>query len=546
MKKRSRWSPGLGVQILCAEQSHGQWVILAVGDGDGVCPDCGSQSSHRHGWHRRHLQDLPAQGAGVNVKLRIQRWRCRNNSCERQTFTGRLPQIAAPLARRTTRAAELVHLFGHGVGGRPGERLLTRIGMPDDTILRCLKQRARAHRTHASVRVLGVDDWAWRKGSTYGTIFVDLERRQVIDLLPDRSADATADWLKHHPDIEIISRDRCGSFAQGAQEGAPQACQVADRFHILQNLREAIQAQLSRVVGASARPLLPADSDDDPKAMISRSARDKHGGAEHRCLTRMANRRSRQATFERVGALHREARSVSDIVRQTGFDRRTIAKWIQADALPQRNAAAPKTTSPAYFEEYLLRRWSEGCLRGRRLFQEIKARGYTGSFSNLERLLAKWRNPKRKVARPAPPAPRASAVDPATGRPISPIVAAALCVKPRGMLTSAQAAKVDALRSEWPDFAAMRRLTMRFRGLLRSRNASKLGVWLKSAHESGLYAMQRFARAVRRDIDAVRNAIIEPWSNGQTEGQINRLKTLKRAMYGRAGPELLRARMLPG
>ena len=476
MKKRSRWAPGLGVRILGAEQIDGQWMILAVGDGDGVCPDCGSQSMHRHGWHQRHLQDLPAQGAGVNVKLRIQRWQCRNNACERQTFTGRLPQISAPLARRTTRATELVHLFGPGVGGRPGERLLTHIGMPisDDTILRCLKRRARARRADASVRVLGVDDWAWRKGSTYGTIVVDLERRQVIDLLPDRSAGATADWLRRHPDIEVISRDRCGSFAQGA--------------------------------------------------------RDKHGGAEHRCLTRMANRRSRQATFERVGALHGEGRSVSDIVRQTGFDRRTIAKWIRADALPQRNAAAPKTTSPACFEEYLSRRWSEGCLRGRRLFPEIKARGYTGSFSNLERLLAKWRNPKHKVARPAPPAPRAPAVDPATGRSISPIVAAALCVKPRGTLTSAQAAKVDALKSEWPDFAAMRRLTMRFRGLLRSGNASKLGVWLKDAQESGLYAMQRFARTVRRDIDAVRNAIVEPWSNGQTEGQINRLKTLKRAM----------------
>ena len=129
-----------------------------------------------------------------------------------------------------------------------------------------------------------------------------------------------------------------------------------------------------------------------------------------------------------------KARSVSAIVRQTGFDRRTIAKWIRADALPQRNAAAPKTTSPRYFEEYLARRWAEGCVRGRRLFQEVKARGYTGSFSNVERLLAKWRNPKRKTPRPAPPPPRAPAVDPATGRLISPIVAAALCVKPRALV----------------------------------------------------------------------------------------------------------------
>ncbi len=175
--------------------------------------------------------------------------------------------------------------------------------------------------------------------------------------------------------------------------------------------------------------------------------------------------------------------SVESVEQPWGFDRRTIAKWIQADTLPQRNAAAPKTSSPRCFEEYLSRRWSEGCVRGRRLFKEIKARGYTGSFSNLERLLMKWRNPKRKVARPEPPAPRPPSVDAATGRSISPIVAAALCVKPRGTLTSAQAAKVDALKGEWPDFAAMRRLTMRFRGILRSENASKLGVWLKNAQE---------------------------------------------------------------
>jgi len=197
-------------------------MISAVGDGFGVCPDCGTQSLHRHGWHERNLQDLPAQGAGVTVKLRIQRWQCRFKACKRQTFAEQFPEIAAPLARRTRRAAELVHLFGHGVGGRPGERLMKRIGMPtsDDTILRCLKRQAKARHVETSVRVLGVDDWAWRKGSTYGTIIVDLERRQVIDLLPDRSAGATADWLKRHPDIEMISRDRCGSFAQGAREGA--------------------------------------------------------------------------------------------------------------------------------------------------------------------------------------------------------------------------------------------------------------------------------------------------------------------------------------
>ena len=234
-----------------------------------------------------------------------------------------------------------------------------------------------------------------------------------------------------------------------------------------------------------------------------------------------------------------------DIARQTGFDRRTIAKWIRADALPERSAAAPKTTSPRHFEDYLSRRWSEGCVRGRRLFQEIKARGYTGSFSNLERLLAKWRNPKCRTVKATTAVPNPRPVDPTTGRSISPIVAAALCIKPRGMLTVNQAAKVDAMKKDWPEFATMRRLAMRFRGMLRSKSVDKLGAWLRDAQKSGLYAMQRFARTAQRDIDAVRNAITEPWSNGQTEGQINRLKALKRTMYGRAGPELLRARLLP-
>lgn len=511
--------------------------------GSGACPGCGKRSIHRHGWHERYLQDLPAQGAPATVKLRLQRWQCRNGACKRKTFTTQLPEVVAPRSRRTARATEVVYLFGHGVGGRPGERLIKRIGMPmsDDTILRCLKRRVKARGSERKTRVVGVDDWAWRKGSTYGTIIVDLEQREVVDLFPERAAGMTADWFKKHPGVEIISRDRCGSFAQGAQEGAPQARQIADRFHIVKNLREAIQVQLSRAPGFCARPLLPTDGEEVA------SVRDKHGGAEHRRLTRIANQHSRQAVFDHVRALWNEGRNVREIVRQTGFDRRTIAKWIRANTLPERSASAPKTTSPRHFEDYLSRRWSEGCVRGRRLFQEIKARGYTGSFSNLERLLARWRNPKSKTvnlkATTAVPNPRP--FDPATGRSISPIVAAALCIKPRGMLTANQAAKVDALKKDWPEFATMRRLAMRFRGMLKSKSVGKLGSWLKDAQKSGLYAMQRFARTAQRDIDAVRNAITEPWSNGQTEGQINRLKALKRTMYGRAGPELLRARLLP-
>src|SRR5208337_1153406 len=196
--------------------------------------------------------------------------------------------------------------------------------------------------------------------------------------------------------------------------------------------------------------------------------------------------------------------------------------------------------------DFLARRWAEGDKVGRRLFHDIRHRGYTGSRSHLERLLSEW----RRAERPATSRPREStredrAIDPATGWQISPIVAAALCMKPSKMLTQPQAVKVAALKEASPSFVIMRRLAMRFRGILRGNDPDKLDQWLDNAQSSGFSSIGRFARVLHRDVDAVKNAITEKWSNGQAEGQINRLKTLKRAMYGRAGVELLRARMLP-
>ena len=435
---------------------------------------------------------------------------------------------------------------------------MKRLGMPvsDDTILRHLKRQIARLRAKTTVRVAGIDDWSWRKGRTYGTIIVDLERREVVDVLRDRTTAGAAEWLRQHPEVEIVSRDRCGLYAQGAREGAPQARQVADRFHLLQNLRETIEAQLSRADRSTGRALLPESNDEDAPA-IARGSGGRREGAAHRYLIRQAHRRSRQAIFDQIHILREAGTSIDDIARQTGFGPRSIRKWLKFTVPPERRATAPKPCSPNYFIDYLSLRWAEGCVRGRELLHEIKLRGYTGSFSHLERLLAKWRRASGAKVVTLPPVPEpkiaptlttmaaSCAVDPATGWAISPIVAASLCIKPRGLLTLRQAAKVDALKSVSADFTAMRWLAMRFRGLLRSKDIQKFGVWLDDAQHSGIYAMQRFARTLRRDLDAVTNALTEEWSNGQTEGHINRLKTLKRAMYGRAGAELLRARMLP-
>ena len=183
------------------------------------------------------------------VNARLGRWRRRNQQCDRRIFAERVPGFAAPFARRTARLAEIVRLLGHSAGGRPSERLMRRLGMPvsDTTILASLMKHARVRpegSAAAVVRVAGVDDWAWRKGHKYGTIIVDLERRAVVDVLADRSAATTANWFKDHPNVDVVSRDRAGLYAEAAREGAPQARQVADRFHLMQNFRETVERQL--------------------------------------------------------------------------------------------------------------------------------------------------------------------------------------------------------------------------------------------------------------------------------------------------------------
>jgi len=216
MEKHMGWALGPEVDLVEASLAGGGWLVSAVGRGDRRCPDCAEQSSSRHSWHYRRLQDLPLQGTSVAVKLRLGRWRCRNRRCGRQTFVEQLPAIAARLARRTHRVAELVRLFGHSTGGRPAERLMKRLAIPasNDTILRHLKRHVAKNHVGAALRVVGIDDWSWRKGSTCGSIMIDLEQRQVVDVLADRSAQGIAEWLEQHPEIEIVSRDRCGLYAR--------------------------------------------------------------------------------------------------------------------------------------------------------------------------------------------------------------------------------------------------------------------------------------------------------------------------------------------
>jgi transposase len=530
------------------------WIMEAHGQNSAVCPGCQSISRSRHSRYWRSLKDLPVQGTQVMLRLHLGRWRCRNAGCQRRIFTERLPKVCAPYTQQTTRTSEIIAAMGHALGGRPGERLMRRLGMPvsADTLIRQVKRAAHLSAL-SQVRVLGVDDWAWCKGQTFGTILVDLERSQVEDLLPTRSADSLGEWLAQHPEITTVSRDRQGVYAEGALRVAPEAVQVADRFHLVLNLTQAVERELAvnrrqlRIASSSASALPPSPTTEEVKSR-SEPIRVRSSVMEHQMEVARQRRQQKLELFRTIKQIRGAGMKVNQIARQLGLCRRRIDKWIQFDELPERSRMQPRPGMAESFRDYLGQRWQAGCRHGRTLLAEIRKLGYVGCYSGLAKFLSPWRQPKAETRRPNSAFPEASQLEATTStgsRQLSPQVAAALLSKVRAELTSQQAQIVDTLKRRCPGFAVMRKLVLSFRAILRGGKVTTLHRWMEEARKTGIHSLVRFVRTLKQDLSAVEAAVSEPWSNGPVEGQLNRLKMLKRQMYGRAGIELLRARLLP-
>jgi transposase len=352
-------------------------------------------SARIHSRYGRRLADLPAHGGAIRIDLVARRFFCDSAGCPRRIFTERLPQLVAPHARTTTRLHGTHRDIGLALGGEAGSRLSTRLSMPTSpyTLLRRVREAPVPGRS--KVRVLGVDDWALRKGHRYGMILCDLERGRPIDLLPERSADALCAWLKDHPEVEIISRDRGDEMIRGATAGAPQATQVADRWHLMRNLRDALVGTVDRhrpevrqaaQDAAAGQPIGPADDSKPPPApdSIPQSA-----GPES-SVAGSASRARRLELYEQTLALHRQGLSVRAIVDRLKIHKDTVRGFLAADTFPERaERAYERGTDPHV--EHLKRRWSEGCRNAAVLFQELRALGFIGSYYMVRRQLAVWR-----------------------------------------------------------------------------------------------------------------------------------------------------------
>ena len=278
----------------------------------------------------------------------------------------------------------------------------------------------------------------------FGTIVVDLERRRVVDLLADRAADRMADWFRHHPEVEIINRDRDGLYADAARRGAPQARQVADRFHLLKNLRETIARQLGGFEAPIRAPAAEVEDDQDAPELPRIDRSDRYLETEERARLTRRRRAARVAMFDEIRALYDAGSTVREIALNLGLGRRRVYRWVRRVDMPERNAMAPKPCTPTYFGAFLARSWADGMTKVRHLYSDIRHRGYTGSYGHLARFLAPWPNngpsqdegDKLSADQEAPAPLPVHVIDPMTGRRISPLVAAALCIKPRRQMTA--------------------------------------------------------------------------------------------------------------
>jgi transposase len=504
---------GLAIEHIETEVDQLLIVARAVSR-TAACPACDEVSASVHSRYQRFLSDLPSQGRLVRVRVCARRFRCLAANCGQRIFAERLEATTArPFARRTARLDGIVHHLGLALGGRPGQSFARRLLLPvsNDTLLRVVRRHTAL--PVSAPRVIGVDDWAWKRGHRYGTIICDLERRRIIDILPDREAATVAAWLAARPSIAVIARDRGAGYIQAATEGRPEAIQVADRWHLMENASAAFLVAVQRSMQV-IRKALGANVVDP--AHLSCAERRQHSG--------WLRREEENAA---ILAMAKQGMAIKEIVRLTSKSRglvRQVVRGGRTDVFRNRQCSLGR------FVKQLDADWSNGCRNGAALWRRAKAAGFGGSL----RVVAEWATRRRKEE--AAPADGVRPRKIPSARSI-----ARMMTSERDTLSKTVARTMAIIEVAVPALVTARDLTERFHGMIRRRMGADLDPWITDAMPGLLGS---FAKGIVQDRAAVHAALTQPWSNGQTEGQNTKLKLVKRQMYGRAKLDLLRARLL--
>lgn len=534
----------LSLETMAGDATHLTLVATARAP-SAACPRCRQPSRRVHSRYGRTITDLPWSATPVILSVQVRRFFCTNRECACRIFCERLDQVTAAYGRRTHLVRAALEEIGMALGGRAGAALARRLrlGASRQTLLRLVS--AVPAPAVGPVRVLGIDDFAFKRGRRYGTLLCDHDQRRPVDLLPERSADAVAAWLAAHPGVAIITRDRAAVYKEGATRGAPEAVQVVDRFHLLKNLGEALeedlaalapvlQAVAARCAGAAVAAATPAAVPQESAAPVGPTlvpADALHTGQVSA---------TKQAHHAAAHALRAQGQSHHAIAAQLRINRRTVRRYLEAEGglRPRLGRCSHEPYLP-----YLLQRWSAGCHNGTQLWREIRAQGYVGARSTLSPLFVQLRHlqgiPRRQrrlLAQSSPPL--------VASRPVRIREIAFAFLGPPEALEPTQQDYVVQLCADHPGLAAAYRLTQGFVRLLHERQGAALDAWVTQVAADGLPHLRAFAMGLRQDWAAVQAGLTLPWSNGPTEGQVNRIKMIKRTMFGRAGFALLRQRVL--
>lgn len=499
--------------VVDAVTSDGASALITVRSVEtaSVCPGCGTRSGRVHSRYHRRLADLPIAGRPVRLLVRARRFYCRTVLCGRRVFAERFDaNVLAPWARRTARLDHIVHHLGLALGGRPAASFARRLMVPvsKDTLLRVIRRRGSPR--FVPPAVIGIDDWAWLRNQRYGTLICDLERCRTIALLPDREPATARAWLSQQPQIAVIARDRGGAYALAAAKALPDATQVADRWHLMENASRAfldavrkLMRQVRSVIGAATI---------DP-GLLTAAERIQYEG--------YLRREEDNAAILRLAE---DGIAIKEIVRRTGYSRGLVRRILRGQ---RSDIFRVRESSLALYLPWLDARWAAGDRNATALWRQLKQEGFRGCM----RVVSEWATRRRQANRTGNAPSRTPAA-----RTI-----ARLMTISRDQLSRSEAVTVAAIEDRMPLLVEAREIVAAFQAMVRKRCLDTLDPWLEQARSSLVVS---FANGVLKDKAAIVAAITSSWSNGQTEGQITKLKLVKRQMYGRGKLDLLQARVI--
>jgi transposase len=503
----------------------GLLLVLARASAEAApCPACGAVSARVHSRYARRLADAAIGGRRVVIRLTVRRFFCGCAGCKRATFAEQVPGLTVRYGRKTALLAGVLRDVGVALAGRAGSRLAAALAGPASRQVLLRLVMAAPDPPAPVPRVLGVDDFAIRRGQHYGTLLMDCETGAPLDLLEGRDARPLADWLAAHPGIQVICRDRSGAYADGARTGAPDAVQVADRFHLWQNLAKAVERCVAahRSCLAEPDPAPDAAGEPAPSAEPEDAARPEPAG-------KYADRARRHHAI--VHELLADGHGLREIARHLGWGLHTVQRYARAatwQELADGRWQAPRPSKLDPFKAYLDQHAGQRHGEYMRLFRDIRERGYDGSYAIVRGYLN--RNPPAPV--PLPPVP--PTVRDATG----------WLTRHPDSLTEDDRPRLTAVLDRCPELRAASGQVRAFAVMMTQLTGHDLPQWISAARDAALPGIASFAKGLEQDLDAVTQGLTTPWNSGPVEGRVNHIKMIKRQMFGRAGLPLLRKRVL--